>query len=269
MYPVLFKVGNFVVYTYGLTMALGFIVAFGWVFHEARRNGENLDDYYNVCLIALIGGIVGARLLYVIVNFKEFQGSFLRMLNLREGGLVWYGGVLTVVVLIWLYTRIKKLSFYHMTDILSAPVAAGLGVGRIGCLMSGCCYGCQTNLPWGIRYPYDPNDPHSILLPEELRGVRVHPSPVYEMLAVFAIAGIVTYLNRRKRVDGQPTWIFFLLYGLARFVLEYFRGDSSRGFVFGGLFSVSQFISLILIVISIAMLWKLKKREITNSKVEV
>lgn len=263
MYPVLFKVGNFVVYSYGLTMALGFIVAFGWVFQEARRSGENLDDYYNVCLIAMVGGIVGAKLLYVIVNFGEFRTHLLMVLNLREGGLVWYGGVLTVVPLLWLYTRIKKISFYHMTDILSAPVAAGLGVGRIGCLMSGCCYGCKTNLPWGIRYPYDPNDPHSILLPEELRGIRVHPSPVYEMLAVFAIAGILAYLNRTKTIDGQPTWAFFLLYGFARFILEYFRGDAARGFLFDGLLSVSQFISLILIIVSAVMLLRLDKKRVT------
>lgn len=265
MYPVLFKVGDFVVYTYGLTMALGFIVAFGWVFHEARRRGENLDDYYNICLIGLIGGIVGARALYVIVNFREFDGSLLRMVNLREGGLVWYGGLLTVALLMWVYTRIKKLSFYHITDILSAPVAAGLGVGRIGCLMSGCCYGCKTNLPWGIRYPYDPHDPHSILLPEELRGIKVHPSPVYEMSAVFAIAGVLAYLNRRKTADGQPTWAFFLLYGSARFVLEYFRGDVSRGIVFGGLFSVSQFISLIMIIFSAIMLWRLNRKTVSAS----
>jgi len=252
MHPILFKIGDFAIYTYGLTMALAFVIAFGWVFQEAKRNGENLDDFYNICLIALVGGVIGARLLYIITTWREFSGHPLRMLNLREGGLVWYGGVILVVAMIWGYARRRDMSFYRISDIMSAPLVVGLAVGRLGCLMSGCCYGCPTDLPWGIRYPVSP------MLPAEIAGVKVHPSPIYEMIGALAIAGIVTVLQRRKTREGQPTWAMFLLYGVLRYVLEFFRGDELRGFVIPGYMSTSQFISIPLVIISLAMLWRLR-----------
>lgn len=253
MHPILFKIGDFAIYTYGLTMALAFVIAFGWVFQEARRLGENLDDYYNLCLITLVGGVIGARILYIVTTWKEFSGHLVRMLNLREGGLVWYGGVLLVAIMIWGYARWKKMSLYRITDIMSAPLMVGLAVGRLGCLMSGCCYGCPTDLPWGIRYP------RSVLLPVEITGVKVHPSPIYEMIASLVIAGVLAILQRRKTREGQPTWILFLLYSVVRYVLEFYRGDQLRGFVIPGYMSTSQFISIPLVIISIIMLWRLRK----------
>ncbi len=253
MHPILFTVGDFRIYTYGLTMAVAFVIGFGWVFHEARRLGEDLDDYYNLCLISLIGGIFGSRLLYIIVNWGSYKEDYWKIFNLREGGLVWYGGVIAVVFLFWVYTRMKGMNFYHVSDIYVAPVAVGLGVGRLGCLMSGCCYGRPTDVAWSIMYP------QGELLPADLIGVRVHPSPVYELLAALAIAGLVAYLQRRKTYLGQPTWVFFMTYGIARYVLEIFRGDELRGWVIEGTLSTSQFISVPLVLFSAFMLTRLKE----------
>jgi len=253
MHPILFQIGDFPVYTYGLTMAMGFLIGFGWIFWEAKRLGENLDHYYNICLIALVGGIVGARIIHVIVTWEAYEGKLWSIINLRSGGLVWYGGLITVIVLILGYTRWKSLSFYKVTDIIAAPVAAGLAVGRLGCLMSGCCYGKVCDLPWAIRYPDNP------MLSPDIIGVRVHPSPVYEMIACMVIAGILAYLQRRKTRDGQVIWTFLLLYGAVRFILELWRGDAVRGFI--GALSVSQAVSIPVVILAATILLRMRREE--------
>jgi len=260
MYPVLFRIGNFAVYNYGITMALAFLIAFGWVFWRAKKLGENIDDYYNICLIALVGGIVGGRLMYVIVTWNEFAGRPWRAFNLRAGGLVWYGGLILAALLILIYAKRKGLNFLHIGDVFSAPMAVGLGIGRLGCLMSGCCYGKPCDLPWAMTYPEGP------YIPPEVAGMRVHPSPVYEMIAVFAIAGILVYLERHKKRDGQILWSFFLLYGLARYILEFWRGDLVRGFVIPGVMSVSQGIAVLTVIIAAIMLLRSTKDMETAEK---
>jgi len=235
-------------------MALAFMVAFGWIFWEAKKRGEDLDHYYNLCLIGLIGGIVGARLVYVVVTWKLFKDHPFTILNLRTGGMVWYGGLIAVALLIWAYTKWKDLNLYNILDLVAAPTILGLGIGRIGCLMSGCCYGKPSSLPWAIRYP------ETHVLSPDLIGVRVHPSPVYEMIACFAIAGFLAYLQRRKTRDGQVAWSMLLLYGAARFVLEIWRGDELRGFVVPGILSVSQAISIVVVILAAIMLLKLGHR---------
>jgi len=253
MYPILFHIGNFPIYNYGIIMALAFVIAFGWVFYRAKKLGENIDDYYNVCLIALVGGIVGSRLMYVIVTWEEFVGSPWRILNLRTGGLVWYGGVILASLLILIYTKRKRLRFFHVADVMSAPMALGLGIGRLGCLMSGCCYGKPSDLPWAMMYPESP------YIPSEIAGKRVHPSAIYEMIAAFAIAVMLVYLERHKKRDGQIFWSFFLLYGLARFILEFWRGDAVRGFIIPDVMSVSQGISVLTVIIAAIMLLRRPK----------
>jgi len=255
MHPILFRIGNFPVYNYGVTMALAFLVAFGWVFYQAKKLGENMDDYYNICLIALVGGIVGARIVYVIVTWRYFAQRPLAIFNLRAGGLVWYGGVILAAALILAYAKWKGLSFYHIADIMSPPMAVGLAIGRIGCLMSGCCYGKPCDLPWAITYPPDS------FLPPQIAGMRVHPTPIYEMIACLIIAGILIYIKRREKRAGQVFWSFFVLYGLARFVLEIWRGDVERGFIISGAISVSQGISIVMVLLAAVMLLRHPRSE--------
>ena len=255
MHPILFTIGDFPVYTYGLTMSLAFVIGFGWVFYEAKRVGEDLDDYYNLCLICLVGGIVGARLLFVITTYQDFVKDPWTIFNLRSGGLVWYGGLITVVLAIWGYTRWKGMSMYKVGDIMLPATVLGLGVGRIGCIMSGCCYGKPSTLPWAIRYPVSP------YIPVEISGQRLHPSPLYELIACFIIAGFLGYLQRHKTREGQVTWSFFLLYGIARFILEFWRNDAERGFVIPQTLSTSQAISIPLILLAILMLWRMRNPE--------
>ncbi len=253
MHPILFRVGDFPIYTYGLTMAVGFLIAFGWIFWEAKRLGENLDHYYNICMICLVGGIIGARVLHVIVTWEEYADSLWSIFNLRSGGLVWYGGMIMVIVAIWGYTKWKGMKFYRVADILAGPMLAGLAVGRIGCLMAGCCYGKPSNLPWAIRYPDNP------MLSPDIAGKLVHPSPVYELIACLIIAAISAYLLRHKTKDGQGTWTAFMLYSVVRFILEFWRGDAVRGFIIPGVLSTSQAIGIFVALLAAVMLWRLRK----------
>jgi len=254
MHPVLFDIKGFKIYTYGPIMALGFLLAFWLIYHLARRRGEDIEFYMDLYMWNIISGLLGAKLLYNIIEYREFIAHPIQMMNCRNGGLVWYGGViLGAAVVVW-FSRRRGLPVLQVTDTLSAPLALGLAVGRWGCLMGGCCYGKPCDLPWAMVYPAGANP---------VAGIPVHPSPIYESLASLLIA-IIIYAALRKNVrTGVATMLWFMLYPLARFLLEFLRGDEVRGFVFRGesvSVSTSQFIGLIIFSVALGvMVWLFRR----------
>lgn len=246
MHPVLFDIKGFKIYTYGPIMALGFLLAFFLVIHIARRRGEDVEFYMDLYIYVIIFGLLGAKLLYNFIEYKEFFQHPLRMMNCRSGGLVWYGGVIAATAFIFWYGPRRGKPVLEITDTLAAPLALGLAVGRWGCLMGGCCYGKYCDLPWAVTYP----------LEHETAGMPVHPTPIYASLASLLIA-LVIYLVVRKGVRrGMPTLLWFTLYPLARICIEFFRGDVVRGFIYKwdtlGI-STSQGIGILILAIAAAM----------------
>ncbi|MEM0952237.1 MAG: prolipoprotein diacylglyceryl transferase [Cyanobacteria bacterium P01_H01_bin.74] len=232
MYPVLFQWGSFKVYSYGLMMALAFLSALGIVYWRAKKTGQNPDLYIEAIVWFIFSGLLGARLFYFIwYPAVFFQDPIAALLS--QGGLVWYGGVIGALLASLVFARMKKIKWSVFADTFAPAAALGLAIGRIGCLLSGCCFGGHTGLPWAMTYPHW----------HETAGLPVHPSPLYESLTMIAVFFTLILLERAKPFTGFLMAVFFVCTGLTRFFVEYTRGD--RLIWFQALdFSASQLISI-------------------------
>ena len=242
MHPVLFEIKGFTFYTYGLTMALGFICAYALMYHLARRGSEDTAFYENLFLWLIVFGIAGAKILHMTVMGTGSLSTWGDFVGCLRGGLAWYGGVIADIIFLFFYCRRHKKSFSHVLDVISAPAMLGLGIGRWGCLMAGCCHGKPTSLPFpfSITYPLGP-------YANEVAGIPVHPAPVYASINAFIIAAICYLVYTRTKRQGLTVYVMLTLYSVTRFLLEQFvRGDSDRGWVIPDILSTSQFIGIII-----------------------
>ena len=249
MHPILFKIGPITIYTYGVLIATAFFLGLALAVRQARIEGEDPQKIMDLSLYILISAIIGSRLLYIVVEYKEYISSPLRIFKVWEGGLVFYGGFIMAMAVVIVYTRKHEMNYWRVGDILAPSVAIGQGVGRLGCFFAGCCYGKDTNVPWAVIFK-DPNT----LAPMD---VHLHPTQLYDSANGFIIFAVLFILRKYKRFDGQLFWTYTLLYAVGRFIVEIFRGDE-RGFVIESFLSTSQFIAIPLFIVSIIMLVKLK-----------
>lgn len=244
MHPVLFSLGPFTLYAYGLFLALGFFAGLMVSRREAGLLGENPDTVTDIVFYLIIFGVLGGRLFFILTNLQSFIKHPMNVFRVWEGGLVFYGGFIFAALSVFVYTKIKKISLWKYADILAPGLAIGHALGRIGCLMAGCCYGRQCDLPWAIVFHN-----HNSLAPLE---IPLHPTQIYEALSNLAIFGALMAFRRKKQVDGQVFWVYVFLYGVMRIVIEFFRGDDRGDFLFG-VVSVSQSIGILMILASVFM----------------
>jgi phosphatidylglycerol---prolipoprotein diacylglyceryl transferase len=241
MHPILVQLGGLTLYTYGLIMAVGFIIPYFYILYLARATGQEEDFYSDIFFWIMVCGIVGAKLLYIIVDWQGVTGdlSYKNIVGCLRGGLVWYGGLIADIAFIYYYCSRRKKDVLQVLDTFSSPVSVGLAIGRWGCLMAGCCYGKPTNLPWAIVYPSAP-----ILHP--MAGIPVHPSPIYESLGSFLIALACYFVFRKSNKKGVAAALVLTLYAPLRFFLEFLRGDVERGVYASGHISTSQLVSALI-----------------------
>jgi len=244
MHPILFKIGGLTFYTYGLLMAVAFIAAYFYLLRLAKLSGQDEEFYSNLFFWLMIFGILGAKVLYLMVDFRNLGSNVKDVIGCIRGGLVWYGGVIANLIFVYYYARKHNQSYARLADTIAGPAMVGLGIGRFGCLMAGCCYGKPSSLPWAITYPFLEDK----RLQNPLAGIPVHPSPLYESLADFAIALIAYLVLRRAKRKGLAISLVIMLYAAVRFCLEFLRGDIIRGFVISDKISTSQFISILIFV---------------------
>lgn len=244
MYPELLHLGPLTIYSYGVMMALGFVAA-GWLIgRELQRQDRDPDLASSFVLWAAAGGIIGARLLFIMDEWPVFVADPVSLI-ITGAGFVWYGGLLGGVAGVTLCIRRHQLPWLPMMDIIAPAIALGHGIGRIGCHLAGDGdWGPPTELPWGVVYsravvgwPHPP-------------GVAVHPTPVYEMLAYFLIAALLWSRLARPHRPGSLFWSYLVLAGIARFGLEFVRVNPPL--VFG--LSMAQVISIPLVAVGLVML---------------
>ena len=255
--PVLLELGPFEIRYYGLFYALGFVMAYFLIVYLAKRKKLNLttDDVSDYLVYAVVGIILGARLVYVVFyNLMFYLGNPLEIFAIWHGGLSFHGGLIGAISASYLFCKKKKIEFYVLADIAVVPVALGLALGRLGNFMNGELYGRITNAGWCINYSKNK-------FVENLPSGCRHPSQIYASIKNLTIFAILWFIKDKKYPKGFMFWSFVALYGLFRTIVEFFRQpDEQVGFIFN-YFTMGQLLSFPLFIIGLIMLFRLKKEK--------
>ena len=256
MHPILFSIGNWPVYSYGVLLAAAYLIGLQLGVVRARKAGVDPARVMDLGIYLIIAALVGAKLMLIAVDWEYFKSQPRELLSLVRAGGVFYGGLIAAVAVgLWLVRR-YKLPVWTTADLMAPGIALGHVVGRFGCLMAGCCYGRPTDVSWAITFT-DPLAAQNVGTP---LGIPLHPTQLYDAGAELIILGLLLFTERKgKPFAGRTFWLYLLLYAISRFIIEFYRGDPNRGTVFGAL-STSQFVSLLLIPGSLMMLAYLRKR---------
>src|SRR5438067_9990034 len=254
MYPRLFEFGPITVYTYGVLLAAAYLLGLKLAMTRAQKRGLDHNRVLDLGIYIIISALIGAKLLLLVTDFSTFRSDPRELLTLARSGGVFYGGlILAVVVALW-YIRRVGLPLWTTCDVFAPGIALGHVIGRFGCLFAGCCCGKPTTKPWGITFT-DPFAASNVGTP---LGIPLHPTQLYEAGAELLILIVLLVTERKGRpFSGRTFWLYMLLYAISRFIIEFFRGDE-RGTV--GIFSTSQFISIVLAPLAIGMLVYLARR---------
>lgn len=245
MHPVLFEYGRITLYTYGLFVALAFIAGLWLAGREAERRGLDPRMVQDLGFVVLIAAILGARLFFVLIEWRHFVDHPLQIFEIWKGGLVFYGGFTAAILAGVLYVRAKELPTWEVGDLAVPSLALGQALGRLGCFFAGCCFGAECDLPWAVTF----SDPRS-LAP---LGVPLHPAQLYSAAANLAIFAVLYWgVRPRQRSSGQVLGSYLVLYPIARFLLEFLR-DDPRG-ALGGL-STSQALGIPLLAVGLWILF--------------
>ena len=245
MHPILVRFGPLTIHTYGVLVAAGFLLGLALAVKQAKKEGIPQERIIDIGFYVLVAAIIGSRLLFVAVNAGHYLKHPLDIFKIWEGGLVFYGGLILAIPSALWYIRKHNLDAWRITDIFAPSLAIGHAVGRIGCFAAGCCYGRLSELPWAVTF----HDPECLAT----TGIPLHPTQLYESAGELLNFLILITLRRYQSFKGQLFWTYILLYSLLRFVVEFFRGDEARGYLFGGI-SVSQGISVIMGVVAISVI---------------
>ena len=260
MHPILFEIGGFPVYTYGVLLAAAYLLGLQFALVRAKARGLDGSRVMDLGIWIIISALVGAKLLLLIVDFETFKQDPGELLTLMRSGGVFYGGLIAAVaVAIW-YMRRHRMALWSVSDAFAPGIALGHVVGRLGCFFAGCCYGRATDVPWAVtfRNEYAAQNVGTPL------HVPLHPTQLYEAGTELVILGLLLVLERKGRpFAGRTFWSYMLMYGITRFVIEFYRGDA-RGMV--AALSTSQFVSVILVPLSIIMLIGLTRRPAPEPK---
>ncbi len=246
MYNNIVTIGKITIHGYGLMIGIGFLVAVLVGMYRAKKKDMNQEAILDIAIYCILAGFLGGKLLYVIVEWKAFLNSPWSVLG--SSGFVVYGGIITGVLAGYIYTRIKKISFIQYFDLVMPEIAIAQGFGRIGCFLAGCCYGRPTDSFLGVVFPIGGLAP---------AGVKLLPTQLFMSFGDFIIAAALILYDRKNKVDGNVGAGYLILYGVGRFIIEFFRNDS-RGAV--GALSTSQFISIFIVAIGAGLVaWNLSK----------
>ena len=245
MFPRIIDYGHFVLPTYGLMAALGLICGLMLIIHLGRQQGLDPEKLWNLGILAVLSGIVGAKALYLYNERAEyFQNprQLFTLSTLQAGG-VWSGGVLLALILCVWYMRRNDMPILRTCDVFAPGLALGHAFGRIGCFAAGCCYGRETHVPWAVTF----HNPLAAEIVGTPLNVPLHPTQLYEFVVELANCLFLVWLIKRKKFEGEILGTYLIIYGVARYFIEFFRGDPGRG-EFIGFITTTQVIALLLVV---------------------
>lgn len=252
--PVLIRLGPIAIRWYGLMYVFGLVAAF-WVIkaRAARRNVSlTLEDLHDLIVYAAIGVIVGGRLGYTLFyNLPYYLEHPAKFLAVWEGGMSFHGGLLGVIVAVWIFAKRKGYGFYTIADLAAPAVPIGLGLGRFGNFINGELYGRPTDVPWCMVFDKTGGGP-----------LCRHPSQLYEaMLEGIVLFVVLWALGRRARPDGVIFWSFITGYGICRLVVEFFREPDAHLGLMAGVISRGQMLSLPMLILGLIMLVVVQRKQ--------
>ncbi|HEX5068994.1 MAG TPA: prolipoprotein diacylglyceryl transferase [Vicinamibacterales bacterium] len=253
MHPILFQIGSWPVYAYGVLLAAAYLAGLQLAVVRARRAGLDATKVMDLGIYLIIAALVGAKLMLIATDFRYFMSHPAELFSLIRAGGVFYGGLIgAFLVGLWLVGR-YKLPVWKTADVYAPGIAIGHVIGRFGCLMAGCCYGRATSGSWGITF----TSPVAAENAGTPLGIPLHPTQLYDAGAELLILIFLLAFERRGRpFPGRTFWLYILLYAISRFIVEIYRGDP-RGSVMG--LSTSQFVSVVTLPIAVIMLMRLRK----------
>lgn len=252
MYPVLFKLGPVSLYTYGLMIAIGILVAYSLAEKKIRKLGKKTKRLEWLVFSILAGGFAGAKILYWITRLPDIPSDPAIMTNLGDGWVV-YGGIIGGLIAGWFYCRNHGMNFWEWFDLIIPDVALAQGFGRIGCFFAGCCYGIETHSHFGLVFPENSLAP---------AGVPLFPSQLVMSAFDFGLFFFLEWYTKKKKFNGEVGAMYLVLYSFGRFIIEFLRGDLVRGVIYG--LSTSQYIAILMGIAGIAVIWIGRKNKINH-----
>lgn len=251
MFPNIVNIGPITLHSYGLLLAVAFLVGLKVASYYAKKDSLESSRIVDLVIYIFIAALIGAKLLHVIVDFDYYRQDWSRLLHIYQVGGVYYGGFLFAVVITFWYVRRHHLNFWRTADSLSMGLSIGQMFGRLGCFLAGCCWGieAQPGFPFAVTFS-NPLAAEQVGTP---LNIPLHPAQLYEAAGMLLIFLILVFTFPHRRFAGQQFFLYMLLYSVLRFNVEFFRGDP-RGTVFNGMLSTSQLISLIVFIASLGIL---------------
>ena len=247
MHPILLKLGSFTIYSYGFMMALAFLAGIALAAWLAKKENIGPDKIFDLALYVILVSIIGARIFYIFEFWADFYANPISMFYIWEGGLVFFGGVFFAIIAVYVFSKLSKLSAFKLLDVLAPATALGYAIGRVGCFLRGCCYGCETAVPWALNFP-------------DVPGLR-HPTQIYASLAGLLMMGILIFILYRKKFDGQVFSIGLILYSIYRFLIEFIRVNPRYLF---NLTEAQWGSALIFVIAAVLYFYLSKQKKITN-----
>lgn len=236
MHPILFTLGKLTVYSYGTMMALGILTAIAITLYRGKKRGFNQEHLTNIIFYGVIGGILGAKLLFLVTEVPTLIKDPSAIKEMIRSGFVVYGAIIGGAVAALIYCRNKGLAFFEHFDLIAPSIAIAQGIGRLGCFFAGCCYGAETSSHFSITFR------ESLIAPN---GVSLYPTQLISSAGDFLIGIILLIFASKSRKKGEVSGLYMILYSIGRFAVEFLRGDP-RGKV--GILSTSQFICIIVLI---------------------
>lgn len=279
--PIPFTHASWPIYAYGGMMMVGFLAALAVALRLAKKEEVHADIMWDLWMWSLIFGVIGARALFILQNWKEFEArSPMAMLYFWQGGLVFYGGLAGAAIADIVYLKRKRVPVLKVMDMIAPGLTLGFAFGRIGCFLNGCCFGKLSKLPWplALRFPRgaEPIIQGGQVVPSPLssppflyhwnhhdlsalssHSLPVHPVQIYACLAALVIFLVLLRFFKHRRHPGEVLLLFLILYPAARFLLEFLRGDNLSTFT--GL-TVPQNMSLVTFLVVVPLFVRLRRR---------
>jgi len=265
MHPILFEFdtpeflrfllpNTITIYFYGFMIATGAILGMLYLQYESKKKlSVPAEISQQLVFYIIASAIIGGKLFIVFEDPQRYLGNISELFRNFNSGFVFYGSLLTAIPVMILFFRWKKIPILPMLDIIAITAAIVHGCGRLGCFMAGCCHGTPTDHFWGVTFSDPACQAHPLNTP-------LHPTQLYSFFMLVIILAILIIVYRRKRFDGQVFLTYMILYAIGRSIIEIFRGDLSRGYVIENYLSNSQFISILVILITLLVYYRLYKK---------